>query len=248
MLANSSNLLQVHVVQYDGQGKISQIRLYWDQATMLRQVEAIGKSGRNWPIRDGAAQIKTVKNSINNTASASTSLPLRSAGGNDFGSSDRSSQPRDFHARLFATNENAEPRSPSNVAPGYAPRTSAKPAPRQLDEIFTGEDYRGEYKPEGKPKIGSSKNFSDNRLFEENTELEKVLSPESKKIYPDRYDHFEFGQADNRPLPAKAHKQTHQLDFKDIVTPEKHRSKPNPEQERHIGPGKDEVSLSTSAS
>ncbi|KAH0384214.1 hypothetical protein KCU89_g17306, partial [Aureobasidium melanogenum] len=171
MLADSiATLPMVHVVQYNAQGKISQIRLYWDQATVLRQVEAIGKSGRNWPIRDGTNMIKTVKNSINNAGSTTTSLPTRpastqsQAGGRQNG---------DFHARLFATGEGQEPRTQANVNPEYAVRTSAKPAPRQMDEIFANGSSNESYKPEGKPKAGSGKNFQDNRLFDENTQPQR---------------------------------------------------------------------------
>ncbi|KAH0000819.1 hypothetical protein KCU78_g15188, partial [Aureobasidium melanogenum] len=250
MLADSiATLPMVHVVQYNAQGKISQIRLYWDQATVLRQVEAIGKSGRNWPIRDGTNMIKTVKNSINNAGSTTTSLPTRpastqsQAGGRQNG---------DFHARLFATGEGQEPRTQANVNPEYAVRTSAKPAPRQMDEIFANGSSNESYKPEGQPKAGSGKNFQDNRLFDENTQPQRILSPESKKIDPRKYDHFEFSTGEgsapasdlHRRMSTKGSTHTSNWDFQDFTTPEKHKPRPNPEQERHIGPGVDEDQIS----
>ncbi|KAG9918850.1 hypothetical protein KCV02_g12097, partial [Aureobasidium melanogenum] len=230
MLADSiATLPMVHVVQYNAQGKISQIRLYWDQATILRQVEAIGKSGRNWPIRDGTNMIKTVKNSINNAGSSTTSsLPTRPASTQ---SQTGGRQNGDFHARLFATGEGQEPRTQANVNPEYAVRTSAKPAPRQMDEIFANGSSNEGYKPEGKPKAGSGKNFQDNRLFDENTQPQRILSPESKKIDPRKYDHFEFSTGEgsapasdlHRRMSTKGSTHTSNWDFQDFTTPEKHK-------------------------
>jgi hypothetical protein len=249
-----SNQAQVHVVQFDGQGKISQIRLYWDQSTVLRQVDAIGKSGRNWPIRDGFAQVKTVKASINDTPSATntTSLPSRSAPIDNAALPDRpilspgARQDGDFNDRLFATGDSLEPRRPSNnTNPEYAVRASAKPAPRQLNEIFTDENSKKSFQPEGKPKIGSAKNFHENRLFDENKEPQPEVS---KKTDPTKFSHFEFPNGESgaaasdmyRPMSNKTTKQSN-WDFQDFSTPEKHRPRANPEQERHIGPGLDEV-------
>ncbi|THX61730.1 hypothetical protein D6C90_09032 [Aureobasidium pullulans] len=257
MLADSvASLPMVHVVQYNGEGKISQIRIYWDQSTMLRQVDAIGKSGRNWPIRDGTNQVKTIKQSINNAGSTSTSLPSRAAPMNDINGSTKSQaggrQNGDFHARLFATGEGQEPRAQSNADPAYAVRTSAKPAPRQMDEIFANGSSNEVYKPEGKPKAGSGKNFHDNRLFDETTQPQQVLSPDSKKINPEKFNHFEFPNGKDgasasdmyRRGSTKGSTHTSNWDFQDFTTPEKHKPRPNPEQERHIGPGVDEDQIS----
>ena len=216
---------------------------------MLRQVDAIGKSGRNWPIRDGTNMVKTIKNSINNAGNSTASLPIRPAS-NDVSKSTQSQAGGrangDFHARLFATGEGEESRAQASVNPEYAVRTSAKPAPRQMDEIFANGSSNQAYKPEGKPKAGSGKNFHNNRLFDENQQPDRVLSPESKKINPQKFDHFEFanGQgASDLPgrLSSKDSKHTSNWDFQDFTTPEKHKPRPNPEQERHIGPGVDEV-------
>ena len=51
-------------MRFDSQRKIRQIRLHWDQGTVLKQVDAIGKSGRNWPIRDGKPQVDAVLKSV----------------------------------------------------------------------------------------------------------------------------------------------------------------------------------------
>src|SRR5271169_6614075 len=41
-------------------GKIRSIRIYWDQATVLKQLEIVGARGRGWPITDGTAQIELI--------------------------------------------------------------------------------------------------------------------------------------------------------------------------------------------
>jgi hypothetical protein len=221
---------------------------------MLRQVDAIGKSGRNWPIRDGTNMVKTVKNSVSNAGSTTASLPMRPAS-NDVSTSTQSQAGGrangDFHSRLFATGDGQESRAQTNANPEYAVRTSAKPAARQMDEIFANGSSNEGYKPEGKPKTGSGKNFPNNRLFDENEQPDQVLSPESKKINPQKFDHFEFPNGKDGPSAAdlyrrgsiKDSKHTSNWDFTDFTTPEKHRIRPNPEQERHIGPGLDEVRL-----
>lgn len=44
-------------------GKIRSIRVYWDQATVLKQLEIVGARGRAWPITDGANQIDLINKS-----------------------------------------------------------------------------------------------------------------------------------------------------------------------------------------
>jgi hypothetical protein len=41
-------------------GKIHSIRVFWDQATVLKQLEIVGSRGRAWPITDGSEQIKLI--------------------------------------------------------------------------------------------------------------------------------------------------------------------------------------------
>jgi hypothetical protein len=40
--------------------KIRSIRVYWDQATVLKQLEIVGARGRGWPITDGTTQIDLI--------------------------------------------------------------------------------------------------------------------------------------------------------------------------------------------
>jgi len=45
--------------------KIRAIRVYWDQATVLKQLEIVGSRGRGWPITDGPKQIDLINQSGN---------------------------------------------------------------------------------------------------------------------------------------------------------------------------------------
>ena len=46
-------------------GKIRSIRVFWDQATVLKQLEIVGARGRGWPITDGKNQIELVNKTRN---------------------------------------------------------------------------------------------------------------------------------------------------------------------------------------
>lgn len=256
-----TNLDQVHIVQLNSQGQISQIRLYWDQSTLLKQVEAIGRTGRNWPIRDGKAMAKMIKSSAssveNGTVAAQSSVSASAKAAEDDvvitsrPVSSKGREDKDFHTRLFATGEDAEPRSNTTADPSAAMRTSAKPAPRQWGELFPGGPSPD--KVEGaRPKLGSNKNFGSNRLFDENSAADRSPSPERKKPDPSKFNHFEFGNGEeaapkdgDRPPSAKAKKHMSNWDFEDFTTPPKVKAKAQPEQERHFGPGIDEVSRNT---
>ncbi|PSK55749.1 hypothetical protein B9Z65_4627 [Elsinoe australis] len=238
----------VHVVTLDSNGKISQIRIYWDQATLLKQVEAIGKSGRNWPIRDGQAQVKLVQSSVKTPGQAAVSASQRDVA--DRTASGR--MPDDYTKRLFVTGEEPER---SRSTSGVIPRESAKPAARQWGELFAGEEQeeadaesnigspsvRDAYQPV--LKAGAGKNFQPNRLFDKNALTERERSPERKKADPTKHSHFEFGNGeDAAPVAGRGGnpKKVNNWDFEDFSTPAKHVQKPQREQERHFGYGIDD--------
>ena len=56
--------LQIHIVRFDGNRHIHNVRIYWDQASLLRQVEVIGSRARTWPIRDANDQTRLIKSAI----------------------------------------------------------------------------------------------------------------------------------------------------------------------------------------
>ncbi|KAL7273033.1 hypothetical protein RUND412_004135 [Rhizina undulata] len=62
----------VHFVKFQD-GLIKQIRLFWDQATVLKQLGIIGRNGRNWPIKDGREQCVLIANSANDSSNGTSS-------------------------------------------------------------------------------------------------------------------------------------------------------------------------------
>lgn len=233
-------LSKIHIVQLNSAGEISQIRLNWDQATMLKQVDAIGRTGRNWPIRDGTAMASLIKSSAssvqNGSAPQTSSAPSarndkvvitnRSAHGTHGAPGNEYDQ--DFHTRLFDTSAGAVHESGRLNSPPIAVRNSAKPGPRQMSEIFP--DGSSSDRVDGiKAKAGSNKNFAANRLFDQDHH-QASPSPERKKAHPTKYNHFEF--VSDADQGATKHMSNTSLEG---------HTKPQHEHERHIGPGIDEV-------
>lgn len=251
----------VHIVRFDAQKKIKQVRLYWDQGTLLKQVEAIGKSGRNWPIRDGPNQVEAVNKSVKaagtTTTNGSASSGLRSANDVVIGQHKKResvSATGDPHASLslFAARDpNEEANSRSYNGPSLAPpRASAKPAPRDFVDIAGDEPPQQPGSaamtpsPTKTSKSGAGKHFANNRLFDQNEK--PAASPERKKTYTEKYDHFAFGNGEDapegRPASNKSTKNNTTFSFEDFSTPPKHVEKPRPDDVRHWGPGVQDVS------
>lgn len=238
---------------------------------MLRQVEAIGKSGRNWPIRDGSAMTRMVKDSVR--AASDNPLPNRGAAQSNKSDevvitnrpqSNKTNDNKDFNSRLFATGDdhNGKQRHSSTNGSSVAPRASAKPAPRQWGELFAGDEAvstpapnrNGRSPSPGKNegailKAGAGKNFGENRLFDRREGNEREPSQERRRVSGAKSGQsFVLGHGEdappldgNRPPSAKAMKQMSKWDFEDFTTPEKIAPKIQTEHERHIGPGYDEV-------
>lgn len=244
-------LPMVHIVTFDAQQKISQIRLYWEQATLLKQVEVIGRNGRNWPIREGKALVETVAKSLK--ADGQTNGQGTQAG--EVARSVSVSATRDPHAslQLFSGRDPNSERSQYD-GPSVATRTSAKPVPRDYSELFTADEPVASTKRSTSPskidgrnvKVNAGKNYSENRLFDENTPIEPPASPEKKRTYGQKYDHFAFGdgeEAQTRERGAsKSSKAASHFSFEDFATPPKANEKPTrPSQSRNWGAGIDEV-------
>nr|OQO26133.1 hypothetical protein B0A51_04527 [Rachicladosporium sp. CCFEE 5018] len=254
----------VHVVSFDSNGKINQIRLYWDQGTLLKQVEAIGRTGRNWPIRDGKNLIEAVKNSVaKGGQSANGSVESRPRNQSDAVAhqhkrGDSVSATRDPHASLalFAPRDpNADARSYDG--PSVAKRESAKPAARDYSELFAGDETPKQAssqrsaspsKIDGRSvKYGAGKNMPTNRIFDENIPFE-ASTANQKKTYDNKYDHFAFGDGEDadqtvRPNSGKSgisSKAPSHFSFEDFHTPPKVTPKYRPDDDRHWGAGVDE--------
>ncbi len=253
----------LHVVQFDADQKIKQIRLYWDQGTLLKQVEAIGKTGRNWPIRDGGAQIEAITKSVNATGGDShgtlKSLGSRGPGPNDVvirqhKKQDSISATRDPHAslNLFAARDPNADAQPNYDGPAHAPRASAKPAPRNYNELFAngespaaapGSKVRdpSPSKVEGHVlKAGAGKHNISNRIFDDNEPSGMGRSPERKKVFNQKYDHFAFGDGEDAPQgrassPGKGKGGASTFSYQDFNTPPKHQGKARRDDQVHWG-------------
>ncbi|KAL6720723.1 hypothetical protein ACLMJK_002648 [Lecanora helva] len=146
----------VHIVHFDSNQKIKQIRLYWDQGSLLKQVEVIGARAKSWPIRDGKDQARLIATSAAGTAqSNSSSRPSTASSATetsrDSNDSVMTNKPRsqsknvtrDPHASLslFAPREEEEEEESSQPVGQRAPKAqSAKPPPRDYHDLFVGDD------------------------------------------------------------------------------------------------------------
>lgn len=136
---------QIHVVHFDAARKIRQIRLYWDQGSLLKQIDVIGSRGRNWPIRDGKEQAHLIATKSPADMQTEAAPPAPVAGKSR---SQSNNVTRDPHASLslFAPRDEVaqEPQS-KPVAPRAI--ASAKPPPRDYHDLFVGNDSDSSPRP-----------------------------------------------------------------------------------------------------
>ncbi|KAG4428992.1 hypothetical protein IFR05_015531 [Cadophora sp. M221] len=225
----------IHMVSFNPDGKIQQIRQSWDQGSLLKLIDVIGKSGRNWPIRDGMDQIKLIASSVKSAGkvgSGDGQETTRSRGN----STNVTGDPHASLSLFQPRDKNYNDSLPAVVAP----RSSAKPAPRNYHDLFVGQESndgspavatRPELSREPTdsssiaPKGGAGKNYHPSRLFD--LPDEDVASPD-KKGNPAKYEHFNLGEvsedrAEKRhPLKeVKSAKHSSQWNFDDFNTPQR---------------------------
>ena len=233
---------------FDGDGKITRIRQSWDQGSLLKQVEVIGRSGQNWPIRDSKEQISLIARCVKGDAAvisssgpgsgpgpgSTESLPTRSRGG--------STNVLQTSLDLFAPREEQEESSPPTVV---SPKAGTRPRQRSFTEILGDEpvgepgspsDGRGRSQSPGKvvgPKVGS--HLPPARLFEPDeddaaSDARESRRPSERYVRPDpkKYQHFEFDDGSEaqeapapKPAPARKNRHDSSWSFEDFVTPEK---------------------------
>ena len=252
------------MVHFDNEQKISQIRLYWDQGSLLKQVEVMGRSAKNWPIRDGKDQARLIASSasalVRSGAPTASSRRSNASRGQDdvtiterptTGRSSRSSTTNamnDPHASLslFERREESEDIPVPSSRPIAQRVQSAKPPPREYSELFVGENVASPSPGDRIPKKnGGGKSFKANRLFDDE---ETVPTPMSVKTSTKKYNHFDFGEGEDAEATPKVResrqvksKHQSQWDFDDFVTPEKTKPKVLGQAVRHFGWSDDEV-------
>ncbi|KAI5466329.1 hypothetical protein BGZ63DRAFT_348411 [Mariannaea sp. PMI_226] len=228
-----------HFVAFDENGKISQIRLHWDQGSVLKQIEVIGKSGRNWPIRDSREQIALIQACLKSSGSFEPSAPshnetvVRTRGNstNAF---------RDPHAslQLFGPREEIEAAEPAAVVSPYA---GNRPHQRSFTEILGDEPVEGSpsanrHRSMSPSKVGGGKNFRPSRIFDgqqETSEVAETPQPKGNRYIrpnPKKFSHFDFADGtdpQDAPVPGQSFderpksKHDSQWSFDDFVTPQK---------------------------
>ncbi|SLM40678.1 hypothetical protein LPUS_11517 [Lasallia pustulata] len=220
----------VHIVHFDATRKIQQIRLYWDQGSLLKLVDVIGSRAKNWPIRDGKDQARLISSSAAAVAGANGATTSSSKDAtrdpNEVIITSKATSPRkhitgDPHASLslFGPREIQES---VHKQPAVAPRASAKPPPRDYHDLFVGNDsdvsaastpaskpraaspHKGNHPAPVAAKGGAGKNFQPSRLFETENEVpgSPQLSPDKYiKPHPEKFNHFDFADGSDEPNP-----------------------------------------------
>ncbi|KAF3170882.1 hypothetical protein TWF106_010370 [Orbilia oligospora] len=237
-------LPMVHIVQFED-GVIKQIRQYWDQASLLKQLGVIGKSGKNWPIRSGEEQVKLIKASVSSVAESAADA---SESASTRPSSKGSNQSGRESIQLFAPRELDEDVFKPAVAP---PRGGVKPPGRQLHDII-GEDGDAPVQPTPKGGTGTGPR----RTFFVGQEIDETNSTPDRKVTVNhnKFKHFELEHNPEKdaetPKPS-APKRTSiytkagsSWDFADFATPEKRPTKVSTQNARTMTWSDDEAETS----
>ncbi|KAG9243067.1 hypothetical protein BJ878DRAFT_136892 [Calycina marina] len=233
---HTATLPIIHMVSFDGNGLITQIRQSWDQGSLLKLIDVIGRTGRNWPLWDGKEQIQLITTSVKsagNSAHSQAGAPSRPR-------ENSNNVTRDPHASLalFAPRDKTIVQSQPGAV---APRSSARPALRDYHDLFVGNESdqspqsqskefthaKEGFASPGIAKGGAGKNFAPSRLFDQDDEYSVRPSP-SKPLIANKYQHFAFDDgtdAQNSPRPSQAPRAKSKHDtnwgFEDFNTPAK---------------------------
>jgi hypothetical protein len=240
-------LSQLHFVSFDGNGKITQIRQSWDQGALLKQLDIIGRTGRNWPIRDSKDQleliVKCLKTGENNAAGAA---PAAAAAATTAAAAPKAAAPsgaaealsgggqadipirprgnsnivqnRDPHATLFL------PEDPSVLpAPVVSPYAGTRPRQRSFTEILGDESEDEVPATLASPTAGREPI----KTRERSRSPEKPIAPKigsHKNFQPNRL--FETDEGIAPPTPESTEKES-------AKSPEKF-YRPNPKKFQHF--------------
>lgn len=229
----------MHIVTFDDEGKIAQIRQQWDQASLLKQLEIIGKSGRNWPIKDGKEQLNLIQSCIKSTftpAQAQNGNSTPKARGNA-----ATNAMRDPHAslHLFGSREEVENAESANVV---SPYSGQRPKQRAFTDILNDEPqhWDDDAKRRSLPpaKIGAGRaqpiRIFDGQQHNSDEDDDEQKGPRYIRAHPAKYQHFAMndGSAEEsegsnaataaRPVAPKAKsKHGSTWSFDDFTTPVK---------------------------
>ncbi|KAL2831777.1 hypothetical protein BDW59DRAFT_140007 [Aspergillus cavernicola] len=172
----------IHIVRFNSKNQIQNVRVHWDQASLLKQVEVIGNRARNWPVRDADKQTRLIKFAAasvpadNGPPPVALAKPASSAKEGQQQAPEAPPSPgKKYIKDPYAAESLYELLSPSSdrsqpVRPPRAP-ASGKPPPREYNELFVG-DEESEV-PDATPsrsriqtKTGAGKNYRPSRIFD----------------------------------------------------------------------------------
>ncbi|KAI6782238.1 uncharacterized protein J7T54_002475 [Emericellopsis cladophorae] len=230
-----------HFVSINPDGRIIQIRLSWDQGALLKQLEVIGKTGRNWPITSSKEQISLIQSCQKMAGGfctaagegANKETASRTRGGS-------TNALRDPYATLHMqpTREELENSAFDKVVSPYGQKN--RPQQRSAADIL-GDDPTGEHYDDrhamSPAKAGANRHFQPIRIFEgqeDETPDEDTSEtrPASSYIKPHatKYNHFDLADGSDpadapKPGVSEADRQKTKRDsqwsFEDFVTPAK---------------------------
>ncbi|KAJ5708484.1 hypothetical protein N7488_008285 [Penicillium malachiteum] len=67
----------LHIVHWNAEQEIQQVRIYWDQGSLLKEVEVIGARSRSWPIRAAQEQTRLLRSAAAAKSATAPELPLQ---------------------------------------------------------------------------------------------------------------------------------------------------------------------------
>ncbi|EHK17461.1 uncharacterized protein TRIVIDRAFT_75917 [Trichoderma virens Gv29-8] len=205
----------MHIVSFDEDGKIAQIRLQWDQGSLLKQLEIIGKSGRNWPIKDGKEQVSLIQSCVKSSGFVPAQTQAQSSNGHTKNRNSSTNIMRDPHAslHLFGSREDVENTEPAGIVSPYA---GAKPKQRAFTDILTDEPQHWDdhqRRSMSPHKMNAGKNVQPIRIFEGQQHPEDESDDDEKperyiRAHPAKYQHFALADGseeseESRPSSAK---------------------------------------------
>lgn len=204
-------------MRFNSNLQIQNVRIHWDQGSLLKLVEVIGSRSRGWPIREAADQTKMIKAAIARPIAESSSTETGPVAAQSTPSEDaeRPSTPvgkrriRDPYAAESLT-DLLSPDKNDRTEPVRAPRAaaSARPPPRNLDDLFVAdadvptEAERRSASPSKPgpvaPKAGAGRNYQGNRLFDDDETVAREAREGGHhqiayRTNPNRFNHFELG-------------------------------------------------------
>ncbi|KAF8428381.1 hypothetical protein EV426DRAFT_340938 [Tirmania nivea] len=253
----TATFLLIHIVDFQN-GLINQIRQYWDQGTLLKQIGVIGKSGRNWPIKDGKDQCKLVQSSVANVPPPTSGVSqtrdrgISNASNGSTASSIRPTPDPHSTLSLFAPREQEQV---AEIKPAVIPpRNSAKPPPRDLGDLFIISDgesngYIAEEVILPKAPAIFSREHNYDFLDDDSHENPQDNSGCGVKPDPKKYNHFEMSDEypDSRPAARAKDDSRNKAswDFESFNTPEKPNLRSRPDGARNFSLGDDNTQAST---